>query len=409
MERHTALGLLAAALALSSCGGPGGPSAAGRPPIGSPFVSIAAGQGLSCGITRAGAGYCWGATFSGRSQPDDCGSFACSTTPQALPGGLVLEQIALGTAHACAVAAGGAAYCWGTNHEGELGAAAVGTQGTTSPVPVTGGLLFRSVGAGGSYSCGLTPGTGAYCWGRNIEGQVGDGRGGSYTADARAPVAVAGGGGFQSVSTGTLGSCAIDADGRAFCWGLMIYGFPTQTRCNNADGRGPACNLVPEPVPGNLRFRVVATGNLHACALTEDGAAYCWGGNGSGELGNGTTITPVGPRPPVRVLGGLVFRSIDCGDQFTCGLTADGTAYCWGLNGFGVLGNGSLVQSSVPVPVAGGHRFQSISTGDWHACAVTTDGLAYCWGRNDYAQLGDGTVSDFRSVPTLVAGQQPGG
>jgi alpha-tubulin suppressor-like RCC1 family protein len=103
-----------------------------------------------------------------------------------------------------------------------------------------------------------------------------------------------------------------------------------------------------------LSFRQVSAGGFHSCGLTSDNRAYCWGHNepstyadGSGELGDGTTISRL---TPVAVFGGLHFRVVSAGTQHTCGVTTDSLAYCWGLNTFGSLGEWNEHHSSDPGP-----------------------------------------------------------
>ena len=101
-------------------------------------------------------------------------------------------------------------------------------------------------------------------------------------------------------------------------------------------------------VAGGLGFAAVSVGGTHTCGVTTGGAAYCWGDNGYGQLGDGTTTQ----RPsPVRVAGALTFRAVSAGSSHTCGLTTTRLAYCWGDNFRGALGDGTGVSSSVPVLV----------------------------------------------------------
>src|SRR5438105_582216 len=135
-------------------------------------------------------------------------------------------------------------------------------------------------------------------------------------------------------------------------------------------------------------WATVSAGGFFACGATTAGAAYCWGANVLGQLGNGTTIaSPV----PVVVSGGLNFVAVNAGYYQTCGVTTDGAAYCWGSNVYGELGNGTNVGpqqcsgaacSTTPVAVAGGLTFATVSAGhgNGEACGVTTGGIAYCWG-----------------------------
>jgi len=210
---------------------------------------------------------------------------------------------------------------------------------TLPPVAVAGGLTFTAISAGHSSptTCGLTPGGAAYCWGHNFYGEVGNG---STTNDFAAPVAVSGG----------------------------------------------------------LTFTAVSPGFSHTCGLTPGGVAYCWGDNGAGELGDGSTANSA---VPVPVSGGLTFAAISAGDSLSCGVTPSGAGYCWGFNAFGQVGNGSTANSTVPTAVSGGLSFAAISSGFRFACGVTTGAVAYCWGYNGFGELGNGTTNNSL-VPVRV-------
>jgi len=130
--------------------------------------------------------------------------------------------------------------------------------------------------------------------------------------------------------------------------------------------------------------------------LYYDGTAYCWGYNEYGQLGDGTTADRSNP---TAVSGGLQFATISAGSFHTCGTTTTGEAYCWGRNESGQLG--SPLETSTPQLVDGGFTFSSVSAGFSHTCGVTTHGDAYCWGDNGFGQVGDSTRSTRRE-PTPV-------
>jgi alpha-tubulin suppressor-like RCC1 family protein len=154
------------------------------------------------------------------------------------------------------------------------------------------------------------------------------------------------------------------------------------------------------------------------------GRTWCWGGNFSGELGDGTgtpsglgcLLNPFQCRSPVPVLvrgNDLVFRQVSAGGglggptgfgEFTCGVTTDNRAYCWGSNNLGQLGNDGTHDLTTPHPVAGDHHFRQVSTGELYACAVTPQNKAYCWGRNEFGNLGDGTDAFRQRHPVPVVG-----
>jgi hypothetical protein len=206
------------------------------------------------------------------------------------------------------------------------------------------GLAFGSVSAGiGQHACAVTTAGDAYCWGRNTNGQLGNGS----TTDRLTPVAVSGGLTFGMVSAGA---------------------------------------------------------NEHTCGVTTGGQAWCWGWNNYGEVGDGTTTTRLAP---VAVSGGLTFAAVSGGaNGFTCGLTTAGAGYCWGLNNVGQLGDGTTTARLTPVAVSGGLTFLQLSAGFAHVSAVATGGTGYAWGANGQGQLGDGTTTN-RNVPTPLVPPVP--
>lgn len=134
-------------------------------------------------------------------------------------------------------------------------------------------------------------------------------------------------------------------------------------------------------------FASISAGFHHSCGLTPEGTAYCWGEGANGRLGDGT---PRRRTQPVEVAGGLTFKSISAGAYHTCGLTELGAAYCWGRNSHGQLGDGTRRGANEPVRVGGGIEFASVAAGGSFSCGVATDGVAYCWGSNSRGQLGVG-------------------
>jgi len=148
-------------------------------------------------------------------------------------------------------------------------------------------------------------------------------------------------------------------------------------------------------------FTSATVGGSHSCGLTVAGTAFCWGNNAFGQLGDGTVTNS---NVPVRVSGGHVFSSLSAGASFTCGITTTGGAYCWGNDSQGQLGDGTTVNSNVPVAVLGGITFTSLNAGETTACGVTSAGTAYCWGSNATGELGSGSFSPNSATPVPVSG-----
>lgn len=144
----------------------------------------------------------------------------------------------------------------------------------------------------------------------------------------------------------------------------------------------------------------VSAGFEHTCGLTISGTAYCWGNNSHGRIGDGTTIDR---DVPTAVSGNHSFASVSAGFWHTCGTRTDGAAYCWGTNYAGQLGDGTTTDRDVPIGVTGDHSFGSVSAGNGHTCGTRTDGAAYCWGLNSAGQIGDGS-NMLRRIPTAVSG-----
>lgn len=198
-----------------------------------------------------------------------------------------------------------------------------------------------------------------------------------------------------------LGTTSVAAvSGTAVFQGLRIVGIGEGYRLVATSGTLPDAVSQPFTVHEVFTAQSVTADDRHTCALDADGTAYCWGSNWAGQLGDGTTEDRTSP---TAVAGGHHFVAVTGGSYHTCAVTVDGRAYCWGDNSLGELGNGSTNGARTPYEVSFGSPFVAIDAGWYHTCGLTADGRAYCWGDNGYGQLGDGTDSS-RTVPTLVAG-----
>jgi alpha-tubulin suppressor-like RCC1 family protein len=207
---------------------------------------------------------------------------------------------------------------------------------------------------------------------------------------------------FTTLSAGYSHTCGLVTNGAAYCWGGNDDGTVGQPGIIQDGSSEPQTIKVRAPVPvaDGLTFVAVSSGHDHTCALSAVGAGYCWGANRVGQLGDGTVTNTW---RPVAAAGGLRFVVLNAGGGYTCGLTATGVAYCWGANDRGQLGDGTMIGSPTPLPVAGGLTFTSLSVGFLHTCGLTPDGVAYCWGENGDGQLGDATTIDH-PTPVPVAG-----
>jgi alpha-tubulin suppressor-like RCC1 family protein len=280
----------------------------GRPPPASaaPAVAIAAGGVHTCALLSDGSARCWGANYYG--QLGD-GTTTGSSTPVAVSGLSNAVAIAAGWQHTCALLSDGTAMCWGWNLYGQLGdgtrtgsstPVAVCATGATPPCTaansniLTGAVAIAVAGAWifppglSSHTCAVVGDGSAMCWGANNTGQLGDGGACGYSCST--PVAVSGVSNTVAITAGGLHNCALLSDGSAMCWGANNTG-----QLGDGGACGYSCS-TPVAVSGLSNAVAISAGFVHTCAVLSDGTGRCWGDNGAGQLGDGTTTdryTPV--------------------------------------------------------------------------------------------------------------------
>jgi alpha-tubulin suppressor-like RCC1 family protein len=298
--------------------------------------------------------------------------------------------VAAGNDHTCAITeADGALWCWGAGNIGETG--------TGTPVPeiepsMTEGPSsgWQVIAAGGDHTCGIASGH-LYCWGGNTFDQLGlaSDEDGELT-----PMEVDGEASWTAIAGGFAHSCGIRSEGRLFCWG------------SNSEGKLGVGDMNPRDVPtevdvGGMTWRSVATGLSHTCGIRTDGSLWCWGHNGSGQVGvDGQGAYDV----PARVDDGP-WRMVATGFSTSCGVTEDDELFCWGDDGLGQRGDW-LGDGDFPLAEVGsGESWASVAIGAMgqHFCARTTGGDFRCWGEAGNGQIGDGVLVD-QHEPTLVPG-----
>jgi alpha-tubulin suppressor-like RCC1 family protein len=345
-------------------------------------VVLSAGKLQTCAITGAGVTYCWGHNTYGELGD---GTSTPSAKPVPVAGGHRFVALSAGVNYTCALTSDSAAWCWGDNDRGQLGVGVVDA-GRTVPTRVVGGHAFGVIAAGGAQTCALDGRGGLWCWGAVL----GASTGGAAPPLDSVPRRVDGRA-YRALGTGSEVSCALTADS-TFCWGNDPPGVFLDSVVQGI--------AVPKAVPAAPPFVAVSTGGRHVCGLSAAGRVECWGSNVSGEIG-----APVGEYTdtPTPVAGGLGFAALSGRSPgHNCGVTVGHAVYCWGANGLGQLGDGSTADSGLPVRVMGGDiAFVSVAVGYYHSCGVATDASVLCWGMGSVGQLGTGDTASS-TVPRIA-------
>jgi len=361
----TALALTAAAGCREGDDSPTAPAVQAKPSANTSaplsFRQLSAGGDHVCGITTDDKAYCWGRNAEGQLGVGAAAGSGFYPRPIAVAGAHRFRSVSAGSLHTCGVTIDRVLFCWGLNDFGQLGDGTTITRRLPTRVAIA--IRIREVDPGWEHTCAVSMGNVAYCWGRDPYGQLGDAtRASTRLTPVRVVLHP-----FKTVSAGFTSTCGVTPAGRGFCWGETHAG---QLGIGNTDSDA---QVIPAPIAGDLRFKNISAGFVHACGVTRDNKAYCWGDNGYGELGSATD-NPVQPTPAL-VAGGLAFRALETQYYRTCGVTTANAAYCWGV---GAL-SGLPGVSEVPALVPGGLQFRQVTTGHSATCGVTIDNRGYCW------------------------------
>jgi alpha-tubulin suppressor-like RCC1 family protein len=322
------------------------------------------------------------------------GNLTSRSSPVSVVGGFNdWSQISAGSGHSLGVRTNGTAWGWGDNSSGRLGDNTITAR--SSPVSVVGGFTdWCQVSAGDQHSLGVRTNCTVWAWGINTCGRLGD-----NTITARSsPVSVVGGfTDWCQVSAGGLHSLGVRTNGTAWAWGM------------NGSGRlgdnSTANRLSPVSVVGGFTdWCQVSAGGNHSLGVRTNCTAWAWGINTAGILGTGNTTAR---SSPVSVVGGFNdWCQVSAGSfVHSLGVRTNGTAWAWGCNGNGRLGDNTATNRSSPVSVVGGFTdWCQISAGNTHSLGVRTNGTAWAWGDNGTGTLGDNTTVSKSSPVSVVGG-----
>lgn len=352
-----------------------------------------------------------------------------------------VTQIEVGSQHSCVLKSDTSIWCWGNNQDSQLGNSPYYYSFRQIQLRDSRNRPFlssKAVSAGVYHTCALRTNGTVWCWGRNGNGQLGD----RTKTNNKYPVQVirADGialSGITHIDAGVDSTCARDSSGFVFCWGngssvgaQLVYksdGFALQalTISNSHDhacaigltrtvwcwGEGSYGRLgnnsgfdtstaveVQVSTGGNLSgITQVATGEAHTCARKSDSTLWCWGWNGSGQIGDQTQDARY---QAVAVMTGVSAvndaKVVFTGYYHSCYITTTNVLKCWGHNWAGQVGNGTQIAQLEPVSVkrANWSTMNGVTSGSGgqdHTCVVATGSVVWCWGFNYYGQVGDGT------------------
>lgn len=346
---------------------------------------LTTGGAQTCLIRNQGELWCWGADAKGALAILDQSGVVAQPTP--VPNGRTrltdVAQVTTGQGSTCLIQkiqnGSGRLLCSGKNDHGQLG------DGTTTDrrsfLPIDGLEFVDDIALFHQHACAIASNQ-VVCWGNNEACQSGRPSGQPILAPwthSELPQEP------KQIVTGQRQSCAVWRDGSAKCWGSVL-----EQATQNGGGTW-SCTAQAMTILTDIEQ--ICAGSNYRCARDSDGLAWCWGKNWNGVLGVGDD-GPDYATEPQQVLGLQGVSRLSCGAEFACAIINDGSAWCWGKNNAGQLGDGSRIDRSEPVRVLELSHVTAIAAGFWHTCAQQRDGSVWCWGSNEFYQLGNDQISE---------------
>jgi len=386
---------------------------------GTNWSQVACGYRHTTAIKTDGTLWTWG--YNSNGQLGDNTTANKSSPVQTITGGTNWSQVACGYYHTTAIKTDGTLWTWGYNNWGQLSDNTIVAK--SSPVQtITGGTNWKQVACGYNHTTAIkTDGT-LWTWGYNSNGQLGDN---TIVAKSSPIQTIAGGTNWKQVSGGRYHTMATKTDGTLWAWGYNSNGTlgdstltnkssPVQTitggynwsQLSTGFGNSSAAIFsTSAPIVTKVISNTSDLGDLLVPRdIFSEGGLWGWGRDNYGQLGDSTFTHK--SSPVQTIAGGTNWKQVACGYSHTAIIKTDGTLWAWGQNGYGQLGDSTVVQRSSPVQtIAGGTNWKQVSGGIYHTTAIKTDGTLWTWGYNSNGALGDSTVADKRSpVQTITGG-----
>ncbi len=334
-------------------------------PTSLPAISVTAAEQHACALISDGTVYCWGindasnlgqcaGTITKSTRALQVPAWTAGATPACaipaapfvamLPSGNVAKTLSAGGEHTCAIGADGDVYCWGENTTGGQGGQA-GQDFTMLP-NVPGPLIITGsspdftnhvldVEVGDDFSCLAKDDLSAWCWGGNQLGELATGG----TAQSITPVAIAGFGDVSQLVTDDETGCVLAQPDDVWCWGNGADGIFGLAGNDSSNSETPVSLTSATGLFGGPTADTV-------CLTGSNGDLQCWGANGSGEAGIGSTDPVDVTTPTPTYLTGVTQMAV--GKFHACALTRDGSLWCWGDNQFGEVGDTTTTSNTIP-------------------------------------------------------------
>jgi alpha-tubulin suppressor-like RCC1 family protein len=300
-------------------------------------------------------------------------------------------QVSAGSSHFAGIKSDGTLWLCGAGTNSQLGDSTTTTK--SSPVQtVATGTNWKQVAANNGNTCAIkTDGT-LWIWGNGAQGALGD----NTVAAKNSPIqTIATGTNWKQAISGYLSNAGIKTDGTLWLWGYNVSGqLGNNSRTNTSSPVQTICQ--------GTNWKQLSFGHYHSAAVKTDGTLWTWGANDYGQLGDNTTIDKSSPIQTIAT--GTNWKQVSCGYGFAAGIKTDGTLWLWGDNTSGQLGDSTITHKSSPIQtIAGGNNWKQVSCGAQQTIAIKTDGSAWAWGYNNSGQLGDNTTTS-KSSPVQVTG-----
>ena len=366
---------------------------------------VAAGLYHALALTSTGAVFAWGWNIVGQLGNGNTNGSDVPVKVR-LPGGTRITGIAAGFAHSVALTSTGAVLAWGKNYNGNLGNGSTTDSDVPVKVNLPVGTKVTAIAAGGEHSLAVTSTGAVLAWGYNADGQLGNG--GTGASSVPVNVSLPAGTRVTAVAAGALHSLAVTSTGAVLAWGYNADGELGDGNTTNSD--------VPVKVnlPPGTKVTAVGAGGYYSLAVTSTGAVLAWGYNADGELGDGNTTSsdvpvkvklPAGRKVTAVAAGGSLegVGGATAGPGHSLAVTSAGAVLAWGYNADGALGDGNRKSSDVPVKVKlpAGRKVTAVAAGELNSLAVTSTGAVLAWGGNNFGQLGDKSY-EGSDVPVRV-------